>query len=159
MWCMYVVVCRRTAVILCIKRSRLPWIPYIICANLAYNGNASQEMLYRHMPETTMCCKHKAYGWFPKTTHVSKSHSFYTTQQVVSFCLFHTVKATRDVHITESTIATVAGPGAQVGTTSVVSQLHPPSKDEGMWKIKHPRNEFPITCKLRYCKLSWFKLL
>ena len=47
------------------------------------------------------------------------------------FHLLHTVKTTRDVNITESAIGAVAGPGAHIGTASVVSQLHPPSKVEG----------------------------
>ena len=68
----------------------------------------------------------------PKNNACQYISLFYITQQIVTFHLLHTVKTTRDVHITESTIAAVAGPGAQVGTASVVSQLPPPSKDEGM---------------------------
>ena len=70
--------------------------------------------------------------------HVSKSRHFihvnkHLNLNVKLFLLLHTVKTTRDVHITESAIGAVAGPGAQVGTASVVvSQSHPPSKDEGV---------------------------
>ena len=49
----------------------------------------------------------------------------------MSFLLVHTVNTTKDVQITESVIGAVAGPGAHIGTTSVVSQLHPTRKDEG----------------------------
>ena len=46
--------------------------------------------------------------------------------------------ATGDVNITDSAIGAVAGPGAHVGTVSVISQLSPFSKNEG----KHSREAF-----------------
>ena len=47
--------------------------------------------------------------------------------------IFHTVKvATGDVNVTDSAIGAVAGPGAQIGMASVVSQLHPSCKDDSM---------------------------
>ena len=51
---------------------------------------------------------------------------------IVLFHLVYTVKASGDVHITDSAIGAVAGPGAHIGTASVVSQLYPPSKFEGV---------------------------
>ena len=48
--------------------------------------------------------------------------------------LVHTLKAEGDVSIADSAIGAVAGPGAHIGTASVVSQLHPPNKDEGVYK-------------------------
>ena len=43
-----------------------------------------------------------------------------------AFLFFHAVITTGDVNITDSAIAAVAGPGAQVGTASVISELHSP---------------------------------
>ena len=51
---------------------------------------------------------------------------------LVFLYLVHTLKAGGDVSIADSAIGAVAGPGAHIGTASVVSQLHPPSKDEGV---------------------------
>ena len=45
----------------------------------------------------------------------------------------HTVKANGDVNVTNCAIGAVAGPGAHIGTASVVSKLqyiHPPNKDK-----------------------------
>ena len=49
------------------------------------------------------------------------------------FCLDETVRTSGDVHIADSAIGAVASPGDQIGTASVVTQLHPPSKDEGVF--------------------------
>ena len=57
----------------------------------------------------------------------------YFSFNVVIFCLDQTVRTSGDVHIADSAIGAVAGPGAQIGTASVVTQLHPPSKDEGVF--------------------------
>ena len=64
------------------------------------------------------------------------------------FHLLHTVKKTKDVRITESTNGGVADPGAHIGTASVVSQLHPSSKDEGVLKLKHRTKELPMQIAL-----------
>ena len=51
---------------------------------------------------------------------------------MLTFHLLHTVKTTKDDHMTKSAIGAVAGPRAHTGAASVVSQLHLPSKDEGL---------------------------
>ena len=51
---------------------------------------------------------------------------------LLSFNSVQTVKTSGDVHIADSAIAAVAGPGAHIGTACVVTQLHPPSRDEGV---------------------------
>ena len=50
---------------------------------------------------------------------------------LLSFHLVQAVKTSGDVHIADSAIAAIAGPGAHIGTSSVATQLHPPSNDEG----------------------------
>ena len=50
----------------------------------------------------------------------------------VSSHLAQTVKTSGDVHIADSAVGAVAGPGAHIGTASVVTQLHPPSKAKGV---------------------------
>ena len=55
----------------------------------------------------------------------------------VFFHLVNTVKAIGDVNVTNGAIGAVAGPGAHIGTASVVSKLqyiHLPNKDEGVPK-------------------------
>ena len=47
--------------------------------------------------------------------------------------LVHTVKTSGDVNVAEGTIGAVVGPGAHIGQASFVSQLHPLSKDEGVY--------------------------
>ena len=46
--------------------------------------------------------------------------------------MFHTSKATGDVSITDSAVQAFGDSRANIGMASVVSQLHPPSKDEGV---------------------------
>ena len=46
--------------------------------------------------------------------------------------LVHTVKTSGDVNVAEGTIGAVVGPGAHIEQASFVSQLHPPSRDEGV---------------------------
>ena len=41
-----------------------------------------------------------------------------------------TVKTSGEVHIADSAIGAVAGPGAHVGTARVVTQLHSPGKNQ-----------------------------
>ena len=54
----------------------------------------------------------------------------YTVLSIEIVFHFFTVKvATGDVNITDSAIGAVAGPGAQVGTASVISQLPPLNKN------------------------------
>ena len=48
---------------------------------------------------------------------------------LLSFHLVQTVQTSGDVHIADSVVGAVAGPGAHIGT---VTQLHSPSKDEGV---------------------------
>ena len=55
----------------------------------------------------------------------------YFNFKFVMFTFGQTVKTSGDVHIADSAVGAVAGPGAHIGTASVVAQLHPPSKDEG----------------------------
>ena len=53
--------------------------------------------------------------------------------KVNALFIFNAVKvATGDVNITESPIGVVAGPGAQVGSATVVSQVNPLSIIEGL---------------------------
>ena len=47
--------------------------------------------------------------------------------------LVHTVKTSGDVNVSEGTIGAVVGPGAHIGQASFVSQLHSPSKNEGVY--------------------------
>ena len=44
-----------------------------------------------------------------------------------------TLKSAGDINIGEGTIGAIAGPGATIGSASVVSQLHPSSEDEGVF--------------------------
>ena len=53
------------------------------------------------------------------------------------FLLVQTVKVSGDVQIADSTVGAVAGPGAHIGPTTVVSQLRPPSKNEGVFIINN----------------------
>ena len=48
---------------------------------------------------------------------------------LISLRLVQVVKTSGDVHIADSAIGAVAGSGAHIGT---VTQLHPPSKNEGV---------------------------
>ena len=46
---------------------------------------------------------------------------------------FLTVKVDKgDFNISDSAIGAIAGPGAHIGTASVATHSHPPSKEEGM---------------------------
>ena len=50
----------------------------------------------------------------------------------ILYAFFHTVKVeSGDVNISDTAIAAVAGPGAHIGTATVVSHFHTPSKVEG----------------------------
>ena len=64
------------------------------------------------------------YKLYPKLTNI-------LSLMLLFFHLANQVSG--DVHIADSVIAAVAGPGAHIGTASVVSQLHPPNKNEGVF--------------------------
>ena len=55
---------------------------------------------------------------------------------LLSFHLLCTVKTSGDVHIADSAVGAVAGPGANIGAATVVTQLHPPGKNEGEFSNK-----------------------
>ena len=46
--------------------------------------------------------------------------------------LVHKLETSGEVNISEGTIGAVVGPGGYIRQVSVVDQLHPPSKDEGV---------------------------
>ena len=48
------------------------------------------------------------------------------------FALVHTVRTSGEVNVAEGKIGAVLGPGAHIEQASFVSQLHPPSNDEGL---------------------------
>ena len=47
------------------------------------------------------------------------------------FHLLQTVKTSGDVHIADSAVGAVAGPGANIGVATVVTKLHPPVNNKG----------------------------
>ena len=49
--------------------------------------------------------------------------------------LVHRLETSGDVNISEGTFGAVVGPGGHAGQVSVVNQLHPPSKDEGVSSV------------------------
>ena len=60
---------------------------------------------------------------------------FKHTINIANECLCHllTVKVEKgDINISDCAIGAVAGPGGHVGTATVNTHSHPPSKDEGM---------------------------
>ena len=96
-------------------------------------------MLDKHMSKIIYCDK-KIYGLHSKIIMLLNSKTVSQIKiklplMMLFLHLVHTVKTTGDVNVSEGTIGAVVGPGAHIGQASFVSQLHPPSKDEGVYLI------------------------